>query len=105
METKQTQIRLPLETLKIAEKLVRLEPKKMNISKALRYFIYRGMQDFKNKGTAGLEPFAKEAGLSKFIDFFDTVENTKAGDYIPGMMESAAELKVKQEDYLKALSE
>ena len=103
METKQTQIRLPLETLKIAEKLVRLEPKKMNISKALRYFIYRGMQDFKTKGTASLEPMARQS-IKAYIDFLDTLESTKATDYIPGIMPTSEDFK-KQEDYLKALSE
>ncbi len=103
METKQTQIRLPLETLKIAEKLVRLEPKKMDISKALRYFIYRGMQDFKTKGTAGLEPQAKQS-ITGYIKFLDMVESTKVEDYQPSVWPTRADQQ-KQEDYLKALSE
>ena len=102
METKQTQIRLPLETLKIAEKLVRLEPG-MDISKALRYFIYRGMQDFKIKGTAGLEPMARQS-IKAYIDFLDTLESTKVEDYIPGNEPTIADQQ-KQEEYLKALSE
>ena len=102
METKQTQIRLPLEALKIAEKLVRLEPN-MDISKALRYFIYRGMQDFKNKGTAGLEPMAKQS-ITGYIKFLDMVESTKVEDYQPSVWPTRADQQ-KQEDYLKALSE
>ena len=99
---RQVQIRMPKETFKIVEKLVRLEPR-MNISAALRYFIYRGMQDFKTKGTAGLEPMARQS-IKAYIDFLDTLESTKATDYIPGIMPTSEDFK-KQEDYLKALSE
>ena len=99
---RQVQIRMPDETFKIVEKLVRLEPR-MNISAALRYFIYRGMQDFKIKGTAGLEPMARQS-IRGYVDFLDMAESTKANDYIPGMMPAAADMQ-KQEEYLNALNE
>ena len=99
---RQVQIRMPKETFQLVEKLVKLE-KRMNISAALRYFIYRGMQDFKIKGTAGLEPMARQS-IKAYIDFLDTLESTKVEDYQPSVWPTIADQQ-KQEEYLNALSE
>ena len=102
MNTKTVWIKIPEPLLNDLNRFMKID-KRLNQSESLRYFIYRGMEDFNKRGVAALEPQAKQ-NIKAYIRFLDSLSSMKVEDYIPGNEPTRADQQ-KQEEYLNALNE
>lgn len=89
------QFRLPESILNLAKKL---PIRDMSITSKVTYFVFVGMQIYKDKG---LEAQA-EPDVKVYIRFLDGLNAMIVNNYIPGNEPTRADQQ-KQEDYLKAL--